>query len=110
MAKTVHFRKDYKNGLVTPMLTAVAILLPLIIFALIGLDVTLRASDQDQCAVQWMTRLDLSVPALWPAAGVPRNTAPLPAAIDLRMSPFFDWQVDRRQLPSMLPDAGTFSR
>ncbi len=110
MAKAVPFPKDNKNWPVKPVLTAVAILLPLTIFALIGLDVTLRAGDQDQCAVEWMARLDLSVPALWPAAGVQRNTAPLPMAIDLRMSPFFDWQADRRQLPSILPDAGTLSR
>lgn len=110
MAKTIHFLKDDKNGSVAQVLTAVAILLPLVIYALIGLDVALRASDQDQCAVQWMARLDMSVPALWPAAGVPRNPESLPMAIDLRISPFFDWQADQRPLPSIPQGTGVSSR
>ncbi len=101
MAKTIHYSDDKMNVPVAPVLAAVAMLLPLIVFALIGLDVALRGSDQDQSAILWMSRLDLSVPALWPAASVERYPESLPMAIDLKISPFYDWQADQRQLPAV---------
>lgn len=82
-------------------IVAAALVLPLVAIAAISVDVSVRAGRQDLVARRWMAVLDLSSPAFWPAGTVNRTPQALPPAMDLRMSPLFDWDRDGR--PRSLP-------
>ena len=75
---------------------AAAVGLPLAVAVTITLDWSVRASRQDRAACQWMRALDLNTPAFWQAGTVRRVPQALPPAVDLRMSPLFDWDRDGR--------------
>lgn len=90
-------------------LAALALLLPLGTVAAIGGDILLRAADQDRVAIEWMQRLDLSLPALWPAGTPQRHPETLSPAVDLRLTPCFGLPGGGRPSPLVECGQGGFS-
>lgn len=73
-------------------LVILAILGPLLTFAVMGLDIKLRSGHQDAQIGQWIERLDLRAPVFWPAGTVQRRPEASPAFLDMRMTPFGGFQ------------------
>ena len=82
------------------LLVLAAFILPIGIILGVTADLHLRANRQDRDALRWMQALDLSSPAFWPAGTLQRHPQSLPPAVDVRMSPVFDWDRDGRLRPS----------
>ncbi len=59
----------------------------LLIVVAITADLLLRTPGQDAPAGQWMRRLNLSAPALWPAGSTMRHPEITHPGIDLRYGP-----------------------
>jgi|GEM_PF-3466993 len=80
------------------LLVWIALVLPLVIIITLTADRHLRAGRQDRAALRWMAALDFPSPAFWPAGTFERHPQFLPPAVDVRMSPLFDWDRDGRLL------------
>ena len=80
------------------LLVWIALMPPLVIIIALTADRCLRAGRQDRAAMSWMAALDLPSPAFWPAGTFQRHPQLLPPAVDVRMSPLFDWDRDGRLL------------
>jgi hypothetical protein len=78
---------------------ALALGLPLLIAAAIGTDIRWRAGLADRAAVLWFERLDLSLPALWPAGTPRRHPETLWPGVDLRLMPAWPLDPLTRTLP-----------
>jgi len=87
------------------LLVKLLILLPLLTIVALAFDIRIRSADQDQNAVRWMRRLDLSTPALWPAGTAPRSPELQSPAVDLRLTPFLGLALDGTVMP-MMPLSG----
>ncbi len=78
------------------LLVWIAVMLPLVTIMTLTADRYLRAGRQDRAALRWMAALDFPSPAFWPAGTFQRHPQFLPPAVDVRMSPLFDWDRDGR--------------
>jgi hypothetical protein len=73
--------------------------LPLLIATAIVTDNRRRARQADQAAALWFERLDLSLPALWPAGTPQRHPETLWPGVDLRLMPAWPLDPLTRTLP-----------
>jgi hypothetical protein len=87
------------------LLVQLLLLLSLLTIVALVLDIRVRSADQDQNAVRWMRRLDLSTPAFWPAGTASRSPAHPSPAVDLRLTPFLGLALDGKVMP-MKPLSG----
>jgi len=78
------------------LLVWIALVMPLVITIFLAADRYVRAGRQDRASLRWMAALDLPSPAFWPAGTFQRHPQFLPPAVDVRMSPLFDWDRDGR--------------
>lgn len=84
------------------LLVKLVLLLSLLVIVALAFDIWIRSAGQDQTAVRWMRRLDLSTPALWPAGTAPRSPELQCPAVDLRLTPFLGLALDGPMMPMML--------
>jgi hypothetical protein len=68
-------------------LIAISLALSLLLPVLLGADMFFRARRQHEPAAQWINRLDLSGPALWPAGTALRHPDLMISAVDERPGP-----------------------
>jgi hypothetical protein len=83
------------------LLVKMVLLISLLTIVALALDIRIRSADQDQTAVRWMRRLDLTTPALWPAGTAPRSPELHCQAVDLRLTPFLGLALDGPMMPML---------